>query len=162
VKRAIGAVVATVVGVVWLVTFRVTPHARPVAAAPPPSPAPATSETPSSAPAAPAATATPTPTPAPTNRPANGSFTGALVPTRFGDVQVRIVVTSGRITDVVAVQMPSDRARSAEITQYVTPVLRSEVIRAQNAQIDVISGATFTSEAYAESVNDAMRQDHLA
>ncbi|TMC05945.1 MAG: FMN-binding protein [Chloroflexi bacterium] len=161
-KRAIGAVVATVVGVVWLVTFRVTPHARPVAAAPPPSPAPATSETPSSAPAAPAATATPTPTPAPTNRPANGSFTGALVPTRFGDVQVRIVVTSGRITDVVAVQMPSDRARSAEITQYVTPVLRSEVIRAQNAQIDVISGATFTSEAYAESVNDAMRQDHLA
>jgi uncharacterized protein with FMN-binding domain len=163
VKRAIGAVVATVVGVIWLVTFRVTPHARPVAAAPPPSPAPATSETPSSAPAAPAApAATAMPTPAPTNRPANGSFTGALVPTRFGDVQVRIVVTSGRVTDVVAVQMPSDRARSAEITQYVTPVLRSEVIRAQNAQIDVISGATFTSEAYAESVNDAMRQDHLA
>ena len=162
-KRAIGAVVATVVGVIWLVTFRVTPHARPVAAAPPPSPA--TSETPSSAPAAtpsPEATATAAPTPAPTSKAANGSFTGALVPTRFGDVQVRIVVASGRITDVVAVQMPSDRARSAEITQYVTPVLRSEVIRAQNAQIDVISGATFTSEAYAESVNDAMRQDHLA
>jgi len=163
VKRALGAVFATTVGVVWLVTFRVTPHARPVAAAPPPSPAPATSETPSSAPAAtPTPAATATPTPAPANRPANGSYTGALVPTRFGDVQVRIVVTSGRITDVVAVQMPNDRARSAEITQYVTPVLRSEVIRAQNAQIDVISGATFTSEAYAESVNDAMRQDHLA
>jgi uncharacterized protein with FMN-binding domain len=58
--------------------------------------------------------------------------------------------------------MPNDRARSAEITQYATPVLRTEVIHAQSARIDVISGATFTSEAYAESVYDALRQDHLA
>jgi uncharacterized protein with FMN-binding domain len=91
----------------------------------------------------------------------NGSFSGALVPTRFGDVQVRVVIASGRITDVVAVRMPDDRVRSAEITQYVTPVLRSEAVQAQSARIDVISGATFTSEAYAESLNDALRQDHM-
>lgn len=164
-KRAIAALIATVAGVLWMVTFKVTPHARPVAAAPAPAPTDraAPSATPSSAssPVA-AATPTPTPTPSPTNRAANGSFTGADIPTRFGDVQVRIVVTAGRVTDVSAVQMPTDRARSAEITQYVTPVLRSEVIQAQSARIDVISGATFTSEAYAESVNDAMRQDHMA
>ena len=165
-KRAITAVVATIAGVAWLVTYRVTPHPRPVAAAAPAEqPSPAASDAPapraSATPAA-AATATPTPTPVPTNRPANGSFTGAVIPTRFGDVQVRVVVTSGRVTDVSALQMPTDRARSAEITQYVTPVLHDEVIQAQSARIDVISGATFTSEAYAESVNDALRQDHLA
>jgi uncharacterized protein with FMN-binding domain len=77
-------------------------------------------------------------------------------------VQVRISVSGGRVTDVSAIQMPSDRARSEEITQYVTPVLRSEVIQAQSANIDIISGATLTSEAYAESVQDALRQDHLA
>jgi uncharacterized protein with FMN-binding domain len=161
VKRAVITLVATVVGVVWLVTFKVTPHARPVAAAAPAdTPTPAASPTPSGA-AVPTPATAATPTPVPANRPANGSFTGAVISTEFGDVQVRIQVTSGRITDVAAVQMPTDRARSAEITQYVTPVLRSEVIRAQSARIDVISGATFTSEAYAESVYDAMRQDHM-
>jgi uncharacterized protein with FMN-binding domain len=163
VKRAITALLATVVGVAWMVTYRVTPHARPVAAAAPAEqPTPTDTPTPadSGTPAA-AATATPTPTPVPTNKPANGSFTGAVIPTRFGDVQVRVVIASGRVTDVSALQMPTDRARSAEITQYVTPVLHDEVIQAQSAHIDVISGATFTSEAYAESVNDALRQDHL-
>jgi uncharacterized protein with FMN-binding domain len=161
VKRALTALIATVAGVAWLVTFRVTPHARPVAAAPAPSqPAAAASETP--APGADTATPTPTPTPAPTNRPANGTFTGPVVSTRFGDVQVRIVVSGGRVTDVTPVQMPTDRARSAEITRYVTPVLHSEAIQAQSARIDIISGATYTSEAYAESLDAALRQDHLA
>ncbi|HEY4026281.1 MAG TPA: FMN-binding protein [Candidatus Dormibacteraeota bacterium] len=160
-KRALTALIATVAGVAWLVTFRVTPHARPVAAAPAPSqPAAAASETP--APGADTATPTPTPTPAPTNRPANGTFTGPVVSTRFGDVQVRIVVSGGRVTDVTPVQMPTDRARSAEITRYVTPVLHSEAIQAQSARIDIISGATYTSEAYAESLDAALRQDHLA
>jgi uncharacterized protein with FMN-binding domain len=162
VKRAITALVATVVGVAWVVTYRVTPHARPVAAAAPAEqPTPADTPTPAAS-ATPATAATATPTPVPTNKPANGSFTGALIPTQFGDVQVRVVITSGRVTDVSALQMPTDRARSAEITQYVTPVLHDEVIQAQSARIDVISGATFTSEAYAESVNDALRQDHMA
>jgi uncharacterized protein with FMN-binding domain len=164
VKRAITAVVATIAGVAWLVTYRVTPHPSPVAAAAPaeqPTPTPASSPEPAAS-ATPAAAAAPTPTPVPTNKPANGSFTGAVIPTQFGDIQVRVVISAGRVTDVSALQMPTDRARSAEITQYVTPVLHDEVIQAQSAHIDVISGATFTSEAYAESVNDALRQDHLA
>ena len=83
------------------------------------------------------------------------------MPTRYGDVQVRVRVSGGRVTDVTGVQMPNDRARSAEITQFVAPVLRSEAIQAQSARIDIISGATVTSEAYAESLDDALRQDHL-
>ncbi|HXM55411.1 MAG TPA: FMN-binding protein [Candidatus Dormibacteraeota bacterium] len=158
-KRAVTALVATVAGVVWLVTFKVTPHTRAVASAPPASALP---DTPAPSPSATAATSPPSPTPTPAIRVANGTFTGATVPTRFGDVQVRITVSGGKVTDVSGVQMPFDRARSAEITQYVGPILRSEAIRAQNADIDVISGATFTSEAYAESLQDALRQDHLA
>jgi uncharacterized protein with FMN-binding domain len=163
VKRAIGALLATVAGVAWLVTFKVTPNTGPVAAAPAQQPTPTPSDTPAAG-ATPAAAAapTPTPTPVPTNRPANGSFTGAVIPTQFGDVQVRVVINSGRIADVSALQMPTDRARSYEITQYVTPVLHDEAIQAQSAHIDVISGATFTSEAYAESLNDALHQDHMA
>jgi uncharacterized protein with FMN-binding domain len=163
VKRAITALVATIAGVAWLVTFKVSPHARPVAAAPAEQPSPAPSETPAAGPTPQAvAAATPTPTPVPTNRPANGSFTGAVIPTQFGDVQVRVVISAGRITEVSALQMPTDRARSYEITQYVTPVLHDEAIQAQSAHIDVISGATYTSEAYAESLNDALHQDHMA
>jgi uncharacterized protein with FMN-binding domain len=154
VKRAITALVATVAGVLWLVTFRVTPHARPVASAPAAQP-PASEEPVADAPA------TPTPTPTPANRPADGTFTGPTVPTRYGDVQVRIAVSGGRLADVSTLRMPDDRARSAEITQYVTPVLRSEAIQAQSARIDIISGATLTSEAYAESLDAALRQDHL-
>ena len=161
-RRAIAALAATIVGVGWLVTFRVTPHARPVAAAPPADrPAPSVSATPSAS-ADTTTTPTPSPSPTPAPRAANGTFTGMVVSTRFGDIQVRISVSGGRVTDVTALQMPTDRARSAEITQYVTPVLRQEAVQAQNARIDVISGATYTSEAYAQSLDDALRQDHLA
>jgi uncharacterized protein with FMN-binding domain len=161
VRRALLAVIATAAGVVWLVTFRVTPHTREVAAAAPPG-TPAATPTPSqTGPTAPP-TPTPTPSPTPANRAANGNFTGQVVSTFYGDVQVRVTIAGGRITDVSALRMPSDRARSAEITQIVTPELRTEAIQAQSARIDIISGATFTSEAYAESLDDALRQDRLA
>jgi uncharacterized protein with FMN-binding domain len=152
--RAIFAVLTTAAGVVWLVTYKVTPHP---AAAAPGQPVSATPEpSPSQSPPATAPAATPTPTP----KAASGTFTGADVQTRFGDVQVKITVTNGRVTDVKAVQLPSDRARSAEISQYVEPILRQEAISAQSAQMDVISGATYTSEAYAQSLDDALRQSH--
>jgi uncharacterized protein with FMN-binding domain len=158
-KRATTAVVATVVGVFWVLTFKVAPHpaGRTVAASPPPSP-------PSAQPvsAAPAPKAASTPSPTPVNRAADGTFTGADVPTRYGDVQVRIVVSGGRLTDVKALQLPTDRARSAEISQYAGPALRSEAIQAQSANVDIVSGATFTSEAYAESLNAALQEAHLA
>lgn len=161
-RRAAAALVATVAGVIWLVTFKVTPHARLPVSAPAPSTTPAAVAAASEGGGATPAPSRPPATPTPAPRVANGSFTGSDVPTPYGDVQVRLTVAGGRVTDVVALQMPSDRARSEEITQYVTPVLRSEAIQAQSARIDIISGATFTSEAYAESLDAALRQDHLA
>lgn len=102
----------------------------------------------------------PSPSPGPAGV-ADGTFTGSDFPNRFGDVQVRVVITGGRITDVQAVQLPSDRARSAYISQVAGPMLRTEVLQAQNAQIDIVSGATYTSESYAQSVESALQKDHL-
>ncbi len=76
--------------------------------------------------------------------------------TQFGDIQVEVDTSAGRITDVISLQLPNDRRRSAEISNYVEPILHDEAIRAQSAQIDIVSGATYTSEAYAESLQAAL------
>jgi uncharacterized protein with FMN-binding domain len=81
---------------------------------------------------------------------------GDVVPTRFGDVQVRVIESGGKITDVQALQLPFDRRRSNEISQFVEPILRSETLQAQGAQIDTVSGATYTSEAYDQSLQSAL------
>jgi uncharacterized protein with FMN-binding domain len=80
------------------------------------------------------------------------------VQTQFGDVQVRVTISGGKITDVQAIQLPFDRPRSAEISQFAAPQLHDEVLQAQSAQIDLLSGATFTSDAYAQSVQSALNQ----
>ena len=71
-----------------------------------------------------------------------------------------MVVTNGRITDVRALQLPSDRAQSAYISQVAGPLLRTEALQAQNARIDIISGATYTSTSYAQSLDSALQQAH--
>lgn len=77
---------------------------------------------------------------------------GPTVSTRYGAVQVQVDTSGGRITDVVALKLPSDRRRSAEISDYAGPILHDEVVQAQSAKIDVVSGATYTSEAYTKSL----------
>jgi uncharacterized protein with FMN-binding domain len=71
-------------------------------------------------------------------------------------VQVAVTLSGTTITNVTALQMPMDHARSVYISQTVAPMLRSEVLRAQGANIDVISGATLTTEAYAQSLQAAL------
>ena len=89
---------------------------------------------------------------------ANGTVTGAVVQTQFGMVQVQVTIAGGKISDVTALQLPSDRQRSAQISGIVEPMLRSEALTAQSAQIDLISGATYTSDAYAQSLQSALDQ----
>jgi uncharacterized protein with FMN-binding domain len=89
---------------------------------------------------------------------ANGTVTGSLVQTRFGPVQVQVTIAGGKITDVTALQLPFDRQRSSQISGIVEPMLRSEALTAQSAQIDLISGATYTSDAYAQSLQSALDQ----
>lgn len=83
---------------------------------------------------------------------------GSSVQTRYGPVQVSVTFTAGQITDVQTLQSPSDHRESVQINARATPILAQEVIAAQSAQIDTVSGATYTSEAYAESVQAAIDQ----
>ncbi len=91
---------------------------------------------------------------------ASGTYDGAVIPTRYGDVQVEVKMRAGRIADVVALQLPSDRARSEMISQYAEPILRTEALKVQSAQIDIVSGATYTSDGYAQSLQAALDQAH--
>jgi uncharacterized protein with FMN-binding domain len=100
--------------------------------------------------------ATPTPTPARTARRTTRTVRGDAIQTRFGDVQVSVTLRARRLTAVRALQLPFDHPRSRFISQQVEPLLRQEALQAQSAQIDVISGATYTSEAYAQSLQSAL------
>lgn len=107
------------------------------------------------------ATAQPTsPAGAPTTagQPATGSVTvdGAAEMTRYGVVQVQVVITNGAISDVVAVQYPQQDRMDQQINSQAIPMLRSQVISAQSAKIDGVSGATFTSDGYITSVQSAL------
>ncbi|MFE4966578.1 FMN-binding protein [Streptomyces sp. NPDC056660] len=84
------------------------------------------------------------------------TVTGDTVGTRWGPVQVRVTVKSGRITDVTALQYPQDNPRDQQINSYALPQLRREALTAQSAQIDTVSGATYTSEGYQQSLQSAL------
>ncbi|WP_456823831.1 FMN-binding protein [Cellulomonas sp. P5_E12] len=83
---------------------------------------------------------------------------GTSVQTRYGPVQVSVTFTAGQITDVQTLQAPGGHRESVQINARATPILAQEVIAAQSAQIDTVSGATYTSEAYARSVQAAIDQ----
>jgi uncharacterized protein with FMN-binding domain len=85
-------------------------------------------------------------------------LTGQGVETGFGVVQVSVTVEGTTIVDVQAVALPYDRPRSREISTAVEPMLRQEALQAQSAQIDLISGATYTSEGYSMSLQSALDQ----
>jgi uncharacterized protein with FMN-binding domain len=73
-------------------------------------------------------------------------------------VQVQVTLQGTKITDIVALQMPSDRQRSIEISQAAEPILRQEALQSQSAQINIVSGASFTSQSYAQSLQGALDQ----
>lgn len=91
---------------------------------------------------------------------ATGTFTGPVLQTPYGPVQVAVAEQSGRIADVKALQLPTEHPQSLYISERVAPLLREEVLQAQSAQINIVSGATFTSEGYAESLQQALSHIH--
>ena len=117
----------------------------------------AASPTPSApAPAKGGTSAAPTPT-APAAA-AGGSFTGSSVSTPYGSVQIQIVVANHKITDVKALHLTDDGGRSVQISNGAAPILRSEVLSSQSAQVSSVSGATYTSDAYLTSLQSALDQ----
>ena len=89
------------------------------------------------------------------------TYDGDAVGTQYGDVQVQITVTGGKITAAQVLQVPWNDHRDQEINSYAVPVLNSEVVQAQSANIDMVSGATFTSDGYIQSLQSAIDQAHL-
>jgi uncharacterized protein with FMN-binding domain len=147
-RRIMLASAATVSGVVMLLTLK--PHTTP--------------EVVSAAAPAPSASSSSSPGGSSSSGGSSGSgsskgtttVTGDSVQTRWGPVQVRITVQNGKITDVTAVTYPQENPRDQQINAYAVPQLRSEALAAQSADIDTVSGATYTSDGYRESLQSAL------
>lgn len=92
----------------------------------------------------------------------SGTVTGTTSDTRWGPVQVRVTLASGKITAVDVIQEPDSNGRDQEINADAVPQLVSETMQAQNAQIDMVSGATYTSEGYVASLQSALDQAGVA
>jgi uncharacterized protein with FMN-binding domain len=88
----------------------------------------------------------------------DGSYTGSAADATWGNVQVKAVIQHGKITSVQFLQYPDDRNRSIMINSYADPQLSSEAIQAQSANVDVVSGATDSSEAFIQSLTNALAQ----
>ena len=93
--------------------------------------------------------------------PRSGTVDGAVVGTQYGSVQVRVSFTGSKITDVHALQLTDSSRTSVSISAAAAPTLRREALAAQSAQVDVVSGATYTSEAYQQSLQSAIDAAHL-
>ena len=129
----------------------------PAAAAQPTAPPPPRATEPPAPTVAPQPTAAP-PTQAPIAQGGykDGEYAGPVTDAYFGMVQVKAVIQAGKIADVQFLQYPNDRRTSIRINNIAMPYLITEALQAQSAEVDIISGATLTSEAFAESLQSAL------
>lgn len=104
------------------------------------------------------------PNPATTSQPVatgaykDGQYTGSAADAFYGFIQVKATINGGKITDIQFLQYPNNRNTSVEINRQAMPMLKQEALSAQNAHVDIISGATDTSQAFIESLNVALSQ----
>jgi len=165
-KRAIGALLSTVLGLVLLLSFK-TPEASGIASSSRTNQAvvdqpvggksqSGTSTSQSGSSSTSGGTGKTATGAQGTSGYADGTFTGQDVSMRYGDVQVQVTISGGAVTDVTALQLPNGDGHSSRISSIVEPMLRSEALQAQTASIDLISGATYTSGAYRQSLQSAL------
>jgi len=88
----------------------------------------------------------------------NGRFIGSTEDAFYGNIQVQVAISGGKITDVIFLQHPNDNHTSQSINMQAMPLLKSEAIQAQSAQVDAISGASDTSAAFIKSLGNALSQ----
>jgi uncharacterized protein with FMN-binding domain len=86
----------------------------------------------------------------------SGTATGDAIGTRYGTAQVRVTVSGGKIVKLEALQLQSNDPHSQQISSFAAPQLEQEVLSAQSANVDAVSGATFTSASYVQSVQSAL------
>jgi uncharacterized protein with FMN-binding domain len=92
---------------------------------------------------------------------ATKTVTGSVAQTQWGPVQVQLSVNNGSITKVTVLQYPNGNSRDVELANYSLPTLIRETIQSQSAQIDMVSGATYTSTGYIQSLQSALDQANL-
>ena len=85
-----------------------------------------------------------------------GTFTGSVVPTQFGNMQVSVAIDQGVITEVTALQLTDEDPKSVQISNRAAPVLRDEVLAAQSTAVYNVSGATYTTNGYLTSLQAAL------
>lgn len=90
------------------------------------------------------------------------TYDGSVVSTRYGNVQVQITVEDGKVTKSIVLQVPWNDRKDQEINSRAVPTLNVETVQAQSADIDMVSGATYTSKGYIESLQAALDQAHLS
>jgi uncharacterized protein with FMN-binding domain len=92
---------------------------------------------------------------------ATKTVTGSVAQTQWGPVQVQLSISNGSITKVTVLQYPNGNSRDVELANYSLPTLIKETIQSQSAQIDMVSGATYTSTGYIQSLQSALDQANL-
>lgn len=100
----------------------------------------------------------PSPVSKPRGQYADGTYTGSTVDAYYGLVQVKATIQGGKIADVTFLKYPDDRGTTIFVSQQSMPILKTEAIQAQNAKVDIVSGATDTSLAFQESLGNALMQ----
>ncbi|MFG2628984.1 FMN-binding protein [Streptomyces sp. NPDC048473] len=140
-RRAVLITVGTSGLIVVLLSFK--PHQMPGTAEGSPRPAGTTS--PHTSASAPPGTHT-----------ASGTFTGDPVDTQYGTVQVAATLVRGELTAVRVLQAPNENGRDQQLAAYALPRLTQEALGAQSAHIDSVSGASYTSQGYMQSLQSAL------
>ena len=122
-----------------------------------PSPTSTPSPSPSDNGAVPA-TYQPAPALTPSGKYKDGTYTGIAADAQYGNIQVQAAIAGGKIVKINFLQYPNDRNTSVRINQQAMPYLQQEAIQTQSAQVDAISGASDTSQAFIESLSTALKQ----
>jgi hypothetical protein len=169
VRRVVTVSLATIGGLALLASFHTTPgigtrslgHGRSALQPPAGGPPPTNGTSPNIGATAPATKPTTDGTAGHPGAAATRTIVGPVVSNPYGPVQVEVVVRNGQLSDVEALELPSDRDRSRYINGIAGPELRQEALQARSANINVISGATYTSAGYAQSLQQALDQAGL-
>lgn len=155
-RRSPFVIVATAAGLYGVLTYQSHQPKLGLASGSSPATSTPTTSTSTSTVAPSGSTSSSTAPPTTASPPATHSVTGPLVQYGYGQLSVRVTVDGSRITDVSLASIQVAEQTSQYIAQQSVPVLRNEVLSAQNARIQAVSGATYTSEAYIRSLQSAL------
>lgn len=92
----------------------------------------------------------------------DGTYTGSVADAFYGNIQVQAIIKSGKITDVIFLQYPNDQQNSTAINNQAMPYLKKEALQIQDSNVNVVSGATDTSQAFVQSLAAALDQAQKA